>query len=653
MQLHKGVLNTDRRKNIRIAIAKWRKLRSTLGIHNSHFEELDMPFDFVIVGAGSAGAVIAARLSEDPNCNVCLVEAGGHPPAHELMPAVTGTLQNDPETDWMFSADPGNAGLGLLDRRMMVPRGKMLGGSSGINYMAYVRGHPGDFNAWAESGARGWSYDDVLPYFRKSEDLAPSNEISIDGDAHGQGGPLGVSVRGPTLRSARGFVSACETAGIPRGDYNGRDRENPAGVSSLFQTTTRNGKRQSTYHSFLEGEAEQRPNLTILTGYQVTRLLLEGPSRNPVATGVECRTKDGETKVLSARKEIILSAGAIGSPQILMLSGIGPRRELEAADIPCLHELPGVGKNLKDHLHCGLLFDAPGLGEKVSNIGISVGPDALRAPAGPLPADPADDIHLTGELAALKAEAERRLQEWHDTGQSLVSSSIYDAVAFFSTGLGDAHSNDAQIGFSATGYGRSAKDLFRIDMSRYFDDVKAGTSADNEHILLLANPVLQRSVGEIVLTDANPDTPPDIRMNYFSDPHDLKVMVAVMRRALEIVENWQGDPKPSAWIIPPFLAEKHRHVPGQPPSDALLENMALHFSTTVYHLCCTCRMGDVVDTELRVKGIGNLRVADASIFPDIISGNTNAACIMVGEKTAEIIAHRHGISLAKFVGNLS
>src|SRR5271165_6300361 len=184
-------------------------------------------FDFIVVGAGSAGAVIASRLSEDPHCRVALIEAGDRPPDVEQMPVACSAMQLNPATDWMYTADPGNAGLGLHRRRMPVPRGKMLGGSSGLNYMAYVRGHPGDFDSWAENGADGWSYSDVLPYFRKSEGLCPCESIVIDWQAHNSSGPLGVSVRSPILPGASEFVEAAEAAGIPRGDYNGRDRGGP------------------------------------------------------------------------------------------------------------------------------------------------------------------------------------------------------------------------------------------------------------------------------------------------------------------------------------------------------------------------------------------------------------------------------------------
>jgi choline dehydrogenase-like flavoprotein len=502
---------------------------------------------------------------------------------------------------------------------MVVPRGKMLGGSSGINYMAYVRGHPGDFDAWAAAGATGWGYADVLPYFKKSEGLAASGDVVIDAEAHNTAGPLGVSVRSPVLGGAREFIDAAVAAGIPRGDYNGRDRGGTAGVASLFQTTTRDGRRSSTYHAFLEGETEARPNLEILTGAQVTRIVLDDIDGVVTARGVEYRTADGGIATLRAGQEVVLSAGAVGSPQVLLLSGIGPRAELEAVGVDCVVDAPEVGKHLKDHLQLALFFAAPGAGVSMDEVIGAMGPEAL--------------------------------EEWATTGRGLVSSSLYDASAWYSTGLGDDHTHDAQIGIFVCGY---YDDLWRsvlhVDPDEYFDDVPTRLASDAESVIVLANPVQPHSEGEILLASEDPVAAPEIRMNYFADPHDLKVMVAVIRKALEIVDRWREQRELGPLLVPPALAARHGHRPGDAPTDDLLEDFARHYALTVYHLTSTCRIGSVVDARLRVDGVANLRVADASVMPNVVSGNTNAPSIMIGEKAAEMIACDHRVTLREVVG---
>ncbi len=570
-------------------------------------------FDFVVVGGGSAGAVVAARLSEDPSCRVALIEAGAQPPPLELAPVAAASMQGDTDTDWKYRADAGkHAGRGLFDRTVFLAQGKMLGGTSGINYMVYVRGHPGDFDRWAEGGAAGWSYADALPFFKKSEGLAQSSEIPIDASAHSASGPLGVSVRSPLLKGAQEFVAAAVATGINLGDYNGRDRGGPAGMVSLVQITTRNGKRSSTYHAFLEGAAASRANLKIIAGANATRVALEGSPRHLRATGVEYRFATGDPQVATADKEVILSAGAIGSPHLLMLSGVGPRKELEQAGVQCRLDSPHVGKHLKDHLQIPLFF--------------------LDSAAGVTMADVANSF-----------------DEWEKTGQGLASSALYDATAFFSTGLGDRHTHDAQIGCIPCGYDAPTwSSKVNLDMDRYFDSASTRLAKESKNIILLPTIVQPHSEGEIVLRSADCGEHPVIHMNYYADRHDMKVMVTALKRSLEIAAQWPEKQDIGAWWAPPFLAEKHGYQGGK-ASNALLEDLARYFAITVWHPACTCRIGSVVDPRLKVAGVEKLRVADASAMPNIVSGNTNAASIMIGERAAELIAIDHGVKLAEFV----
>jgi len=243
------------------------------------------------------------------------------------------------------------------------------------------------------------------------------------------------------------------------------------------------------------------------------------------------------------------------------------------------------------------------------------------------------------------------LTEWATTGRGLVSSSLYEACAWFSTGLGDHHTHDAQVALFACGYNRDIwQRCLRVDPDRYFDDAEARLAPGAETVIILANPVQPHSEGEIVLASADPLDHPTIRMNYYGDPYDMQVMVAVLQRALEIAKTWPAHRQLGPLLVPPDLAAQHGHLPGDTPSEALLEDLARHYSFTVYHLAGTCRIGSVVDPRLRVTGVAGLRVADASVMPNLTSGNTNAASIMIGEKAAEMIAADHGVHLKEFAG---
>jgi choline dehydrogenase-like flavoprotein len=251
----------------------------------------------------------------------------------------------------------------------------------------------------------------------------------------------------------------------------------------------------------------------------------------------------------------------------------------------------------------------------------------------------------------MKEEAERRFSEWEATGRGLGASSLADAVVFCSSGVGDLDRHDTEIICFVTGGNDDfQRTIMNLDTARFFDDPAKRIASDAENLLLLANPVLPRSRGEIVLDSADPGVQPAIRMNYYDDPHDMKVMAAAIRRTMNIAAHWPGNRKLGALMVPPFLAEKHGYREGGEPSDAMLEEFALHFSLTVYHPTSTCRIGSVVDPRLRVFGVGKLRVADASVMPAVIGGNTNAPSIMIGEKAAEMIAIDHGVKLAEFVG---
>jgi choline dehydrogenase-like flavoprotein len=517
--------------------------------------------DYVIVGAGSAGCVLAARLSEDPSVEVLLIEAGGSDRHPNVKIPAAFQKQFRSRRDWDLATEPEPHCAG---RSLYVPRGKGLGGSSSMNAMLYVRGHPLDYERWAASGAEGWGWDGMRPYFLRAEDNARG-----ESEHHATGGPLRVEDERSPRRLTRDFLESCVAAGIPRSpDYNGTEQDGAA----LVQVTQRNGRRWSTADAYLR-PAAKRPNLTVISGAQVLGLEIA----NGRASGVRYRRR-GREQVAAAGRDVILSAGAIGSPQLLMLSGIGPAEQLSGLGIPVAQDLPGVGENLQDHPYQTSVWDVPG----------------------------------GGSLA--DAESPKAVLEYLLRRSGPLSSSVAEAFAFVRSKPGLAQP-DLQFHFAPA----------------YFVD--NGFEEYDGHAITMGPALVgPRSRGWVRLRSADPTDKPRIQTNSLADPDDVAALVAGARLAREIAAS-----EPFASVLGREL------LPGADVGgdDDLAEDLRNRVEL-LYHPVGTCRMGSdedaVVDPELRVRGVDGLRIADASVFPLIPSGNTNAPTIAVAERAADIIA---------------
>lgn len=529
-------------------------------------------FDYVIVGAGSAGAVLANRLSDGGTRRVLLLEAGGADTSIWVhIPLGYGKVFHDARVNWKYTTEPVP---GLGDRRSYWPRGKVLGGSSAINAMVYVRGHPRDYAEW-NAAAPGWSWDDVAPLFERMEDW--------DGPAstgRGTGGPLSVhDVTDEVHPLTRRYLDAARQAGIPTNpDYNGPDMEG----ASCYQITTRGGMRASTARGYLK-PVRRRPNLDIRTKAHVTRVLFDGRR----ATGVEYR-QNGQLKTVRARAEVILSAGAINSPQLLQLSGVGPGRVLHDHGIPVVLDAPQVGRNLQDHLGS-------------DNYYVSAVP-SLNQQLRP----------LLGKAMAAVHYAVRR--------KGPLSLSLNQGGGFVRLSE-QSQGPDLQLYFSPVSYTRApagVRPLMNPDPFQGF--------------LMGFNPCKPTSVGHLQITSPNPMVAPELHPNYLDTEHDRALMVAGTRLMRRIAQS-----EALSAVI-----ERELYPGADIQSDAAIAEYNMQTAWTVFHQCSTCRMGrdpktSVVDAQLKVHGIDGLRVADASIFPTIPTGNTNAPAIMVGEKASDLI----------------
>ncbi|MEZ0487978.1 GMC family oxidoreductase [Fibrella aquatica] len=541
-----------------------------------------MSFDYIIVGAGSAGCVLANRLSADPAVTVLLLEAGAPDKKREIhIPAGYAKL-NRTSVDWAYYTETQEHVDG---RRMFLPRGKTLGGSSSTNAMAYVRGNRADYNAWAAAGNTGWDFETVLPYFLRSE---CNEQISqLDSRYHGIDGPMNVTyaTRFKTPL-ADAFVEACKQHGIPENhDMNGAEQEG----AGLLQFTIKNGKRHSTAGAFLK-PVLNRPNLTIRTHAHTQRIVV----KDGRAVGVELTTGKSLTETVMARREIILAAGSFNSPQLLMLSGIGPADELRRHHIDLKLDLPGVGQNLQDHLFVGVSSLANQL----------VGVNHWLNPANQL----------------------KGMWQYVTAKKGPFTISPLEANAFVRTS-NTLTQPDLQLHFAPIHIG----DDYKAD---FYNPDTYPKKADGWSILpTLLQPTSRGYVG---LRSANPLEAPVIQPNFLSTQKDYDLLLTGTKLALDLNRSVAFSP----W-------RERALIPADNSSDEALMAHIRKIVETVYHPVGTCRMGNdegaVVDAQLRVRGIQGLRVVDASIMPTIVSGNTNAPVIMIAERAADLILGRTGV----------